>query len=253
MIREDKLKIHEHSDEVSTTPVVYYKARKVHGDVQVDILKQHNVGIKPAQNTYNMQQRSMMNDLLNQVNEVRDFLKSRAYNVRYSHSEGVVERLFVSHKAAIRRVQRFPEVVIIDTAYKTNYVVQPSEECSFTAHILCAWHINNNFKVHAAECFQHGSKEHDTFFKGAVGKMIWSKDEEEFSKTLQTYRRLTSKTSKAQVLQSYINSLLSWAGPWAERHTFWIPDNPASRRCSLAAQADPEHAGQPEEAIQWHL
>lgn len=71
-------------------------------------------------------------------------------------------------------------------------------------HILCAWHINNNFKVHAAGCFKYGTDEYDDFFKNAVSNMIWKRTEQEFNEALSKYRDLVSKTQKSAELTAYI-------------------------------------------------
>jgi len=82
--------------------------------------------------------------------------KDWAYSIAYNRETKAVNRLFFAHSAAIALARTWPEVLLVDATYRTNYYNIP------LLHFLGRLPTGKNFTV--AFCFI--SDENERMFRG---------------------------------------------------------------------------------------
>ena len=128
----------EHTHElVPDNIMVYHSVRHADGDT-ISKVREMGTIVKPNQaqrltvdnaGRFVMTSKDIYNINMTQTKSVEDvyyFLTSRGYTVAYdTDSNSIIKSVFVTHPVAIKRARTFPEVVIMDTTYKTNVHKMP--------------------------------------------------------------------------------------------------------------------------------
>ena len=130
------LKNSEHSHPLATNKLIYHEYRNNDPEQRAEIIEMTENMLTPAQilrqttdkdgeqnklprDIYKIREEVAQTTKQSEARNLHDYLKSHGYMLRYSKTEDVIDKVFVTHKKSIERARKFPEVVVLDATYKT--------------------------------------------------------------------------------------------------------------------------------------